>query len=307
MKAFHEVRNYPSDFMVWHKSYWNISFIAHWHREIELLYIKSGEIKMQVNNYSFTATAGDLIVCDTGDIHYSNSYQDNSCLDFLLFDTSLLGTHYQYQYFSTPLLKKAQLSHFGFDKLLLEVEHLIDQEMSEQKEYYQNIIQANIQNLWYNLLRIMPVETDLNIIHNRRNSLLVDLQKLLTYMEDHINENISLETAASMMHFSPSHFSKIFKQLIGVNYIKYLNILRITKASEMLCNSDVTITQTAYHCGFQNIRTFNRVFKEITGQTPSNYLKISDSSNPNFTYYKSNSDVMAYAEKDPLTIIKKEP
>ena len=39
MKAFHEVRNYTSDFMVWHKQYENISFIAHWHREIELIYV----------------------------------------------------------------------------------------------------------------------------------------------------------------------------------------------------------------------------------------------------------------------------
>ena len=75
MKAFHEVRNYPTDLMVWHKDYENISFIAHWHREIELLYIKSGSIKMQVSSHSFTAHKGDLIICDTGDIHYSNAYE----------------------------------------------------------------------------------------------------------------------------------------------------------------------------------------------------------------------------------------
>lgn len=42
MKAFHEVRNYRSDFMVWQCAYTNISFLAHWHQEIELVYLRSG-------------------------------------------------------------------------------------------------------------------------------------------------------------------------------------------------------------------------------------------------------------------------
>ena len=74
MKAFHEVRNYTTDLMVWHRAYENISFVAHWHREIELLYIKRGSIRMQVTNHAFTAREGDLVVCDSGEIHYSDSY-----------------------------------------------------------------------------------------------------------------------------------------------------------------------------------------------------------------------------------------
>ena len=86
MKAFHEVRNYTSDFMVWHKQYENISFIAHWHREIELIYVRKGSLKMQVTNHAFTANAGDLVICDTGEIHYSNSYSKGTVMDFIIFD-----------------------------------------------------------------------------------------------------------------------------------------------------------------------------------------------------------------------------
>ena len=45
MKAFHEVRNYRSDFMVWQCAYTNISFLAHWHQEIELVYLRSGSAR----------------------------------------------------------------------------------------------------------------------------------------------------------------------------------------------------------------------------------------------------------------------
>lgn len=307
MKAFHEVRNYPSDFMVWHKAYENISFIAHWHREIELLYIRKGSIKMQVTDHSFTAAEGDLIICDTGDIHYSNSYEKDSCLDFLIFDTSLISSHYQYHCFSKPLLTASEMKKSGLDLLLQELEQTVDNELSEHREYYQDIIRASLRSFWFRLLRVMPVNSDPGIMQNRRNTMLNDFQNLLSYMEEHTQQNITLDEAADRMHFSPSHFSKVFKQLIGINFVKYLNIIRVTQASEMLLNPDMNITQTAYSCGFQNIRTFNRVFKEVTGQTPSAYLSVSENQTANFTYYKSSSNITTYAEKDPLTIVKGSP
>ncbi|MFQ9150244.1 MAG: hypothetical protein ACLR6B_00355 [Blautia sp.] len=50
MKAFHEVRNYRSDFMVWQCAYTNISFLAHWHQEIELIYLRSGSARFASMN-----------------------------------------------------------------------------------------------------------------------------------------------------------------------------------------------------------------------------------------------------------------
>ena len=86
MKAFHEVRNYNSDLMVWYSGYENISFVAHWQKEMELVYIRSGEASFHVADQSFTAHAGDLVVCESGQIHYSDSYNTKNHLDFLIFD-----------------------------------------------------------------------------------------------------------------------------------------------------------------------------------------------------------------------------
>lgn len=306
MRAFHEVRNYSTDFMVWHKEYTNISFMAHWHREIELLYIKKGTIKMQVTSHSFTASEGDLVICDSGDIHYSNSYSKDSVLDFIIFDTGLIRKHYRYQHFSKPLLTAREMKDSGLDKLLLSLEQVIDEELSTTQEYYQDVVTAALQGFWFRLLRVMPVTPIPQQAQNRRISMLSDFQQLLSYLEDHASEVITLETAADMMHFSPSHFSKVFKQVIGVGFVKYLNAIRITQASEMLIHSDASITQIAYRCGFQNLRTFHRVFKEITGVTPMEYLSIPENHSRNFTYYKSNSNILSSAEKDPETIILSE-
>lgn len=65
MRAFHEVRTYPEDFKVWCASYEDISFLSHWHNEIELIYVRSGQARICVTDHVFMAEAGDLIICDT--------------------------------------------------------------------------------------------------------------------------------------------------------------------------------------------------------------------------------------------------
>ncbi len=262
MKAFHEVRNYTTDLMVWHRAYENISFVAHWHREIELLYIKRGSIRMQVTNHAFTAREGDLVVCDSGEIHYSDSYSKDSILDFIIFDTGLISSHYTYHCFAKPFLTAEELEKSGLKRRLPALEKLIDTELSEREAYYQDIVRAGLQDFWFRLLRVMPADQG-GVMKNRRIAMLEDFQNLLSYMEEHAAENITLEMAAEKMHFSPSHFSKVFKQLTGTGFIRYLNTIRITLASELLIRSDTPMTQIAFSCGFQNVRNFNRVFKEI--------------------------------------------
>lgn len=303
MKAFHEVRNYASDLMVWHREFENISFVAHWHREIELLYIKKGSIRMQVTNHAFTACEGDLVVCDSGEIHYSNSYSKDSILDFIIFDTGLISSHYTYHCFAKPYLTAEEMEISGLKKRLLALEVLIDGELSKKEAYYRDIVRAGLWDFWFRLLRVMPIDQG-GVMKNRRIAMLEDFQSLLSYMEEHAADNITLEMAAEKMHFSPSHFSKVFKQLTGTGFVRYLNTIRVTLASELLARSDSSMIQIAFACGFQNVRNFNRVFKEITGSTPSEYSRIAGNEPRNFTYYKSNADIIAEAEKDPMTIVK---
>ncbi len=78
MRAFHEVRSYNSDFMVWHSSYDNISFLAHWHKEIELIYVRSGTCHLSITDVNFTAHAGDLAICESGAIHYSDRSEEHT-------------------------------------------------------------------------------------------------------------------------------------------------------------------------------------------------------------------------------------
>ena len=118
MRAFHEVRSYNSDFMVWHSSYDNISFLAHWHKEIELIYVRSGTCHLSITDVNFTAHAGDLAICESGAIHYSDSHNMDNSLDFIIFDTSIISPIFQNPHFINPLVTKEELEQYGLSAAL---------------------------------------------------------------------------------------------------------------------------------------------------------------------------------------------
>ncbi len=302
MKAFHEVRNYDSDFMVWHSNYINISFLAHWHQEIEFIYIRSGSTKLSITDHIFTAHEGDLVICDSGDIHYSDSYYMDNSLDFIIFDPRIISSLYKNTHFLYPLITKDQLEKFQLTDKLHEFIQTISKELEEKKPYYQEIIKSSICEFWYLIKRTLPRDLDFQK-QSKRSNMLYDLQRLLSYLDEHYADNISLEFAAGKMNFSESHFSKVFKKLTGINYVTYLNFIRIEHAASQLHDTNNKITTIALNCGFNNIRTFNRVFKEVTGYTPTKFSSLTDP-DYNLTYYKRKSSEQQFVENDSMTVIK---
>ena len=132
--------------------------------------------------------------------------------------------------------------------------------------------------------------------------MLEEFQELLDYIDKHYAEDLTLENASSMMHFSPSHFSKTFKKLMGINYVPYVNMVRIEQAIQMLSTGQHRMIDIALECGFSNIRSFNRTFKEITGYTPTEFSSQVDPDVYKTTYYHRRSGDAEYVEGDSTTM-----
>ena len=81
-------------------------------------------------------------------------------------------------------------------------------------------------------------------------------------------------------------------------------MIRVEKAADLLRTSNDKITDIAFNCGFNNVRTFNRVFKEMTGYTPTEFSAMPDKGAYNLAYYKHKSTEKQYMDKEPMTIIK---
>ena len=101
----------------------------------------------------------------------------------------------------------------------------------------------------------------------------VVISKAIKYINDHYAEELCLETVALAVGLSPTYLSASFKQNIGKNFIDYVHHIRISKAEQLLAESDFNIATIAEKVGYQNPKYFLQVFKKITGITPGQYKK----------------------------------
>jgi AraC-like DNA-binding protein len=104
--------------------------------------------------------------------------------------------------------------------------------------------------------------------HGRAEAL---FQRIRRWMENHFTEDISRETAAKTFKITPSHVSRLFKQMTGGTFIDCLTAQRIEFAKTLLEESDMTVYQIAAECGYGNYVYFVRRFRETCGMPPGMY------------------------------------
>jgi two-component system response regulator YesN len=96
---------------------------------------------------------------------------------------------------------------------------------------------------------------------------------VLDYIKAHYMEDISLDILADKLNISSSYLSSYFKEKTGVNFVDFVNKFRIQKVKKLLLNKDIRIFDAAAQVGYQNLNSFNRMFKKFSGMTPSHYRK----------------------------------
>lgn len=97
------------------------------------------------------------------------------------------------------------------------------------------------------------------------------INKVCEYINNNYTENIKLSDVAKLIGMSDSSFSHFFKNKTRMNFVDYVNDIRIGYAAIMLYETTNTISEVCYKCGFNNISNFIRVFKRKKGETPSDY------------------------------------
>lgn len=91
------------------------------------------------------------------------------------------------------------------------------------------------------------------------------------FIEDHHREDLSLSQVAASVHTSPFYFCKLFKRHTGVSFTEYVSRVRTEKAKRLLLNPNLRVSEIAYEVGFQSLTHFNRVFKRILHESPTEY------------------------------------
>jgi len=97
------------------------------------------------------------------------------------------------------------------------------------------------------------------------------IAKAKGFIREHQGEDLSLGQVAKAVNTSTFYFCKMFKKITGVNFTDYVSRVRIEKAKGLLLNPNLRISEIAYEVGFQSLTHFNRVFKKILGQSPTEF------------------------------------
>jgi AraC-like DNA-binding protein len=184
--------------------------------------------------------------------------------------------------FDDKLLRRNQLS---FIRTMLEKSLrgiLFSKETTQQLA--PRICELNQKQGFDSVLELMSILHDLSISRNMR--ILSDasfnnteqytynsrrIEKTLEYMNQNFDKPITLNEVASLANMSDAAFSRFFKQRTGNTFIDSLTEIRLGHASRMLIDTTQSVAEIAYHCGFNNISNFNRIFKKKKSCTPKDF------------------------------------
>ncbi|MEO1351976.1 MAG: AraC family transcriptional regulator [Cyanobacteria bacterium J06635_15] len=99
------------------------------------------------------------------------------------------------------------------------------------------------------------------------------LERVIDYMKAHLTQDISILDLATLTSISESHFSRSFKQSVGISPYQYLMQQRVERAKQLLEQQSIAISTIALDCGFANQTHLTKVFRQMTGVTPKVYQK----------------------------------
>ncbi|GGF83631.1 AraC family transcriptional regulator [Paenibacillus aceti] len=246
----------------------NLSFYPHFHNEIEFVYVEKGEMVVGVNEERRLLRAGDMVICCSNDIHYYESKDAESEVFMLICKPELIGTAKSWPVdfrFASPFIDSTPSE-------LSRVRHLMLQILQEKESAitgYPMYIKSYLLELFGTLCRHLPTVPFERSSNQRFESKRAKFQQIITFIEANYSLDLSVEMMSERFEMNPSHFCRSFKKVIGMNFKTYLNTIRVLMAEHMLVNTHASITDIALECGFGSIRTFNRVYKELKGCSPS--------------------------------------
>mgnify|MGYP000871368530 FL=1 len=256
MLAKFEKRAYAGNEHVWVGKYRNLHNISHWHMEHELIACREGSAQVMLDDTMFNITQQQCIFCHSGRVHYISASPD-SVLLVCLFDEKM------YDPITSPFALENPVfeDRYGILPKLSEIRH----ELQNQPIFFECRTEAMIGEILVDVFRGEPLRK----AQWQFSDVITRYKQLLNHI-DLEYEHITYQNAVQFMNMSDAYFSRYFKRQAGMTFSQYLNVVRIEKAVQLLDSAPtMKITDVMLRCGFNTIRSFNRVFRAVTGFTPT--------------------------------------
>ena len=241
----------------------------HFHKDIELLFIISGHIHVVVEGNEFRVGKEEFLLINSGKNHYIYVDEDSLLSRFhISYDLMTDVFDEEYIAFWCNLITAKDP---GYEELRSQTRDVIRLHMQTQEKNGFRCMEkyGRIMDL---LSRYYRIETKQLRKQSDYNSD-AHAQEILSYISHHYNEPLNLADLADMQYVSVSTMSRIIKKATDSKFPDYINKIRLQHAIDDLLNTNKSVTEIAVNNGFSSPSSFNRVFKEAYGTTPSQYKK----------------------------------
>ncbi|MDR6555618.1 AraC family transcriptional regulator [Paenibacillus qinlingensis] len=248
----------------------------HFHEWYEIVYVYRGSGTFFIDHTFYDMKQGDLFLIPGNTIHRTTPDKEAPVTSTAIYfspniiQEPQLGDDFSYLH---SFEQAATSRNYKLETRLSQSQH-VDHLLESIHQEFQHAGPGHRQAILLQLLQLLLfIQRD---VQADARSLTADalvgplwMREILLYIDQHFCEDIGLQTLSKQASVTPAHFSRVFKQLIGMNITTYLLTKRIIRAKQLLHESDANVSTIAEWCGFESLPHFHAMFKRVLGMTPA--------------------------------------
>ena len=234
----------------------------HWHNSYEILYVRYGSGKQQINSKTFQFIPGSVTILLPGDIHTTIATSQDGCeIDVLQFMGTYFSPKEEFLYdLKSTVIDVPDKEVLGlFDKIYQHVHG------TSKGEFL--IVSGAVSML----CGILSEQCQSAVSVVKRTDF---ARNVCQYLGD--TDDIKLERVSQYFGYSPEHFSRRFHADMGISYKHYCERVKMQRALDFFDKSHASLGEIAEALGYSETSSFIRAFKRIYGTTPGNYRRMRD-------------------------------
>ena len=237
----------------------------HWHEQIEIMYIKSGEVTAECNMKAISASPGETVIINSNELH--KIMCTGVPLEFLclIFDTSLVQSCF-FDVCDKKYITPLEMNMLLFENKISKDCDILSCLESISKEFDQKGIgyELAVKSLVYWLLMLLfrkhrdsaLTEQDFDF----RSRYFETFNKISVYIDENYTGKIKTDDLAGLVNMSVSNLAHVFKRATGKTITDYINTVRINNALRLIKNTDMNMTEIAMAVGIGDGNYFSKLF-----------------------------------------------
>ncbi len=231
----------------------NFSFPIHMHHSVEFIAILDGSMTVTVGNDKYEVNKNEGILIFPEQLHSLESVESKHLL--FIFSPDIISAFYSKHSSELPKNSKIKLPSYLISQIM---------EINEDS----SIIKTK--GVLYLLCAILDEGTE----YVKRKTIEKGLlRSIFDFVDENFEKSCTLDDLSSDIGYNRSYLSRYFSETANMSFVSYVNRYRLSRACYMLKNSNKTVLECAFECGYTSLRSFNRNFKIYVGTSPKEYRR----------------------------------